>query len=69
MGTFNLFRYKNEEVVAEESASGSQYRILRHRMTKKEMEEVQEEFRRQKEIYESRNKVLMSEERKRALYR
>lgn len=69
MGTFNLFMYKVEEYVLEGQQPDRESRALNHRMTKKEMKEIQEEFHRQKEVYESRHRVLMSEERKKALYR
>lgn len=69
MGTFNLFMYKVEEFVSEEQQPDNNSRAFVPRMTKREMKEIQEEFHRQKEIYERRNGVLMSEERKKALYR
>lgn len=69
MGTFNLFMYKVEEIVSEERQPDINSQAYNPRMTKREMKEIQEEFRRQKEIYERRNGVLMSEERKKALYR
>lgn len=69
MGTFNLFMYKVEENVSGERQPDINSQAYNPRMTKREMKEIQEEFRRQKEIYERRNGVLMSEERKKALYR
>lgn len=69
MGTFNLFMYKVEENVSEERQPDINSQAFNPRMTKREMKEIQEEFRRQKEIYERQNGVLMSEERKKALYR
>lgn len=69
MGTFNLFMYKVEETVSEEQPPDIHSQAFNPRMTKREMKEIQEEFHRQKEIYERRNGVLMSEERKKALYR
>lgn len=69
VGTFNLFMYKVEENVSEERQPDIDPQAFSPRMTKREMKEIQEEFHRQKEIYERRNGVLMSEERKKALYR
>lgn len=69
MGTFNLFMYKVEENVSGELRPDINSQAFNPRMTKREMKEIQEEFRRQKEIYERRSGVLMSEERKKALYR
>lgn len=61
MSNFNLFA-NAEEFTERIGSSGS-------RMTRREMKEIQEKFRKEKEIYEREKKVLMSEERKKALYR
>ena len=65
MEQFNLFMYGSEEreQLLSTELSGSNYRI-----TKRELQEMQEEFRRQKEAYERKNHTLMSDERKKALY-
>lgn len=67
MGTFNLFMYNTDENSLEEHPS--HYQFQNPRMTRREMKEVQEEFQRQKKIYEQTHGVLMSEERKKALYK
>ena len=69
MGTFNLFMYKFEENVSEELQPDINLQVFNPMMTKREIKEIQEEFRRQKEIYEREKGVLMSEERKKSLYR
>lgn len=69
MGTFNLFMYKADENVSDERQPDFNSQAFSPRMTKREMKEIQEEFHRQKEIYERKNGVLMSEECKKALYR
>ena len=69
MGTFNLFMYKFGGNVPEESQPDMNSRAFSPRMTKREMKEIQLDFQWHKEIYERRNGVLMSEERKKALYR
>lgn len=40
-----------------------------HRITRKELMELQEKFRKQREAYERINGTFMSEERKKALYK
>lgn len=69
MGTFNLFMYEADEDVSKDWQPDINSQAFNPRMTKREMKEIQEEFHRQKEVYERRNGVLMSEERKKALYR
>lgn len=66
MESFNLFMYKTEET--EEPLRESIFDAHHYRLTKKEMEKIQEEFRRQKKVFEKENKIFMSEERKKALY-
>ena len=67
MQTFNLFTYKTEDL--NEFFPEISYSALSTRMTKKELKEIQKEFHRQKEIYEKNHGILMSEERKKSLYR
>lgn len=62
---FNLFMYNNSE--SEESIQEN--RGTSSFITRREMQEIQEKFHREKLIYEENNKCLMSEEKKAALHR
>lgn len=65
METFNLFMYKSEEEEITKTASSGAFA---NRLTKKEIEDIQRELRRQTEVYERKNRTSMAEERKKALH-